>query len=334
MPILCDNMMNSVLDFIPNDTSYLNNFQLSCKLFKSIIQPRLDEIYWRTLEKILGKKNCEGLKNNTLKNFYWSIAAEDYCGKKILYLFDALKKNTSIVSIDFDPGDNSLSLEVAEKLGELLKTNTTITSLKFSYHWYSFCDTYISEALKVNKTLKTLCFWGTEIYDAEAMSDMLKVNTTLEELEISEQEYDSWHWYLLAPGLKANKTLKTLKLWSVWFDEDGLSDITEVIKHNTSITYLDLSSNYNIDDDLIKYIADMIRGNSTLKELYLRSIKITDKGAMCLHDALIENNTLETISFCSIDEECDIDRYSSETLRRLNELSQKKPHLTINTFGV
>ena len=94
---------------------------------------------------------------------------------------------------------------------------------------------------KVNKTLKTLCFWGTEIYDPQAMSDMLKVNTTLEELEISEQECDSWHWYLLAPGLKANKSLKTLKLWSVWFDEDGISNIAYAIKDNShaNLNHLD-----------------------------------------------------------------------------------------------
>lgn len=303
--------MNNILDFIPDNSRYLNNFQQSCKLFKSTVQSRLDDIFWTTLEEFLGKKNCEGLKNNTLKKLIiprynvwdkrrWARCSPIECSPMHLEcLYSILKQNTYIEEIEFSQG-TGFKYSEDKKVAQILKTNTTWRSIQYSRMYVSvkpFCV-----ALKHNTTLKELSFYGNDwgSMNIYAISQMLKVNSSLESLCLSESGVDNNGLKLLASALKENSSLKYLGLCTS--DEFGIESIIELakaLKINKSLTSLSLGCNENgFGDDADKIanaMAKMLQYNSTLEYLDLSLGRITGVGVTKLAVGLKNNKSLKDL---------------------------------------
>jgi len=308
MILLCHNLMNNILDFIPNNPRYLNNFSLSCKLFESILQPRIDNKFWDTLVEFLGEENCEGLKNNTLKK----LIIPRYNAMDELHpwvecfpihlecLYSILKKNTSIEDIKYKEGTH-LKYGESKKLAQILKTNTTWRSINFSRIFLDakpFCV-----ALKTNKTLKEITFYGNiwDTMDINNISEMLKVNSSLESLCLNESYgVDDDGVILLASALKVNSSLKYLGLGACnEFGIKSMIELAKALKINKSLTSLDLGCDkdgFGEDaDEIADVMGKMLQYNSTLKELDLSLAKISDIGMTKLAAGLKNNNSLEQL---------------------------------------
>jgi len=95
--------------------------------------------------------------------------------------------------------------------------------------------------------------------------------------------------------LKSNRMLTHLYLSNTHSGEIpfGLNIIlTDWLKNNKSLVYLDLSSNY-IDDTMIDVLSDTIKFNNTLRSIDLSNNSITDRGALKLYQSIKYSNITE-----------------------------------------
>ena len=75
--------------------------------------------------------------------------------------------------------------------------------------------------------------------------------------------------------------------------------VAEILKSNTSVKSVDLHSNPKIGDEGAKALAEALKVNATVKELYLTDCGIGDDGAAALAEALRSNTSLTTLSLAA-----------------------------------
>ncbi|XP_065883961.1 protein NLRC3-like [Dysidea avara] len=132
----------------------------------------------------------------------------------------------------------------------------------------------IINAVKVNRTLKTLIIIHCGIGDARAavISDCITHNTTITQLDLS--------WNLIT--------------------SKGAVDLFKTIQFNTTIQKLDVSHNEicsKLCNDGIIAISDCLKDNTTLHDLCVTTPDISDQASQHLASALRENLSLHTLSF-------------------------------------
>jgi Ran GTPase-activating protein (RanGAP) involved in mRNA processing and transport len=76
--------------------------------------------------------------------------------------------------------------------------------------------------------------------------------------------------------------------------DEGVKYLADAIKANSTLRVIDLKSN-NIGDEGAKYRADAIKVNSMLMHIDLKSNKIGDAGAKCMADVNKRNSILQQI---------------------------------------
>lgn len=386
MPILlCNDLMNYILNFVPNDAVVLNNVQLSCKSFKLNAEPRMYELFWKPIEW-LGKENCEGLRKNTLKKLIIPHNKDEVPQTTIKNLFYILERNTSIKILDLcNLGDMYVYSDI---IGKLIKTNKYLESLNLG-RMIIDVDT-ICDALNSNYTLKklNLCGCVIGITEIDCIAKMLQSNSSLEKLHLYEMDMDDSNGLrLLSNALKLNTSLKVISLGELqnYISEDFI-DLLKSLKSNITLTELDIGCN-NLEDvdsfanciselldvnttlkkinlsncqinhsgvtkiamglmnnktltDLdLRYcksgndgawaIGHLLKHNNTLKNIGLYDNNITDEGVKYIYNGLVENNSLERITF-SPEDYYIYDVINPDTLELLEELVDQKENLTIH----
>ena len=88
--------------------------------------------------------------------------------------------------------------------------------------------------------------------------------------------------------------------------------VAEILKSNTSVTYVDLQNNKGIGDEGAKALAEALKVNATVKELDLMICGIGDDGAAALAEALRSNTSLTKLV---IDYNGGIDEQGKQLLR-------------------
>ena len=116
-----------------------------------------------------------------------------------------------------------------------------------------------------------------------------------------------------------NSTLKKLVLCNNFIDDDGVVNIVDFLKVNTSVSELDLGGN-RIGDIGATHIALALRENTALNTLDLSSNKIELKGFNSLRLGLKNNTTLTKIKL-SVNG-FDIDMFNMEDYLDSNEDSE------------
>ena len=91
-------------------------------------------------------------------------------------------------------------------------------------------------------------------------------------------------------------TNKGLKLQCRNLGDWGADAVAEIVKHNASVTELDLSNN-NIGCDGAKTLAEVLHNNTSVKRLYLCRNTIGDEGAKALLLSLGLNSALSKMQF-------------------------------------
>lgn len=173
----------------------------------------------------------------------------------------------------------------------------------------------ISYHLSLHTTVQKIDLSGNTVGDkgGEFLSRALKVNTTLTDLSLSKNKLGNPGATKIAEGIKESKSLTKLDLSGNEIKLEGAKEIANSIEKNTVIkvvnmkTEIDLSKfrdnvtqeikywDQDIDDNDAAVLAKVLKPNTTLTRLDLRSNVITDDGAKLIEEALKDNNTLKEV---------------------------------------
>eukprot|EP00300_Choanocystis_sp_HF-7_P024032 c25427_g1_i1.p1 GENE.c25427_g1_i1~~c25427_g1_i1.p1 ORF type:complete len:563 (+),score=99.88 c25427_g1_i1:37-1725(+) len=125
---------------------------------------------------------------------------------------------------------------------------------------------------------------------------ILRRNTSLKELSLSESGLGPNGARALADALRANTSLTALVLPDNIIGDEGVHAIAAALQTNNqlAITFLDLRSN-DIGDQGAQQLAAALRVNTTLSTVWLENNRIQDQGAMALLDMLQQNQTLRQL---------------------------------------
>ena len=225
-------------------------------------------------------------------------------------LSEALKTNTTLQSLDLEgeqdesdedgwiadiannkhqQADNKIGAEGISALSEALKTNATLQSLNLeSGQEESDEDGWISDTSnKQNKQADNRI--GAE--GAGALSDALKVNTTLQTLNLkSEQESTDDGQIADIANSKHQQTGNEI-------EAEGARALSEALKTNTTLQSLNLESGQEESDE-DGWISDTANNQNKQADN-----KIGAEGISALSEALKMNTTLQTLNLESEQEE-------------------------------
>ena len=261
------------------------------------------------------------------------------CGA--LALSDALEINTTLTKLDLS--DNDIGPSGARFLSKAIKINASLTTLNLARNKITFeprhggprrprditmlptfCDLGRCTFPEALKKLDEFCIGMDETmddYGLFSLSESLKANTTLANMNLEGNEIDCFATFFLSEFLKTNATLTTLSLGATSLYHFGskclslalrtnrtltslnlsgadvyVQALSEGLKVNAALTSLDLSSN-GIGDSGAKALSDVLLVNATLTKLHLGWSKIGAKGTQYICEALARNNTLTSLDF-------------------------------------
>ena len=178
-------------------------------------------------------------------------------------------------------------------LSECLKEDDTLLELNLSKN--QIFREKIIDAIKVNKTLLKLDASFTKIHDQDYISNCLKINKSLKELNMSENVITSNGAKQIATAIRINTTLEKLDLSCNRISNDGVSFISDGLKKNNSLQELNISRN-EITSEGAQYIAEAIQVNTTLEKINVSCNAISDNGAAAISYSLQFNNSLQELN--------------------------------------
>ena len=229
-------------------------------------------------------------------------------------------ENSSLKLLDIS--NNQISDEGATAIAECLKYNNTLQNLNISYNKINNDGIVkIVNAMNKNTTLQKIDISYNELSDCEAISDCLKINSTLLELTVSMPKGlkhlwvamitlnrrdeiidvsgnkigDSEELVALVLAMLHNNTI-TRKLDISWnrLSDSGVVAIDDCLKHNNDLWEINISHN-NITDKGAAIIAQTIRFNTAIKLLNISHNNISNNGALAISQCLKCNKSLEEL---------------------------------------
>lgn len=230
----------------------------------------------RSIAEILEGKFL--LDVSALKTIDLEFAGQGYANKdmdtvprkSVLNIANALKKNTTVESVDLSL--NRLTVEEVKAIAEALKVNNTLKDLN----------------LKNNNI-------GAE--GAQAIAEALKENTTLEDLNLGRNNIDLKGVQAIAEALKENAALRKLNLKDNPLWRFGcVQALAEALRVNNTLRKLNLRED-NIGVKSMKLIVEALKVNFTLISIKLRSKdssganEIDPEDVQAIVEVLIRNST-------------------------------------------
>ena len=187
--------------------------------------------------------------------------------------------------------------QVAKVLGQSLKKNRNLEILElFQNNIEDAGATALGEAMEVNKTLLFLGLGHNHIgsIGAKALSEGLKNNTTLKELLLHKNNLEHEGVEALSQRFMKNCHLEKLQLSSNKIDDsDATILFPSLTSKNQKLMVLNVGNNL-IGERSVNFIGEMLKTNTSLKELLLNSNRI--KNIEPLTEALYINTTLTTLN--------------------------------------
>jgi len=180
-----------------------------------------------------------------------------------------------------------LGMRGSDLFADALKTNTTLKYLNLSGNLISekYTKKY-AEALESNTTLEEFVFgWNDFFSPIEILDRMIQGFDDRNQIQLNTQAFAKW--------LATTKTLKSLHLESVWLGDAGALILAEGLKHNTSLTHLDLMQNKIGHKGLIA-IAQALDKHPNFKSLEVHLNQVTKTSFNSLNLLLKHNLNLQT----------------------------------------
>jgi hypothetical protein len=185
-----------------------------------------------------------------------------------------------------------------EALVRLHAQDATLASFSLPIGWVGAIGetgvASLAAALRVNRTLTTLCLNWIGDSGAAALAGALGVNRTLTSLSLAYGSFGAVGAVALAGALHVNTTLTSLSLGWDEIGDKGAESLTAALCVNSTLTRL-LLAGCGIGDSGAVSMADALRVNHTITSLGLLHNSIGDAGAALLADALHHNNTLTSL---------------------------------------
>jgi hypothetical protein len=166
---------------------------------------------------------------------------------------DALLVNTTVTHVLVDAA--RLTTTGAEAVAKLLRETKSLKTFDF----FGGADDEVSEGnvvavvaagLAVNTSVTTTAIqWldsieGTDSVEGiEALSDALKVNTVLTDVDLSDANFGCAGAKLLAAALSDNKSVKEIRLFANGIEDAGAKALADMLQLNTTLVDLDLEDN-------------------------------------------------------------------------------------------
>ncbi|XP_068725741.1 protein NLRC3-like [Montipora capricornis] len=185
----------------------------------------------------------------------------------------------------------NLQSKLLQTFGQNFLVKDLAGDIRF-HHVNLFC-----EILKVNTCLTTLNLSEFKINTAgaEFLSEALKVNTCLTTLNLGWNEIGTAGAEFLSEALKVNTCLTTLDLTMTDIGYPGAESLSEALKVNTCLTSLDLCCN-DIYATGAEFLSEALKVNTCLTTLNLVQNEIGTAGAEFLSEALKVNTCLTTLN--------------------------------------
>jgi Ran GTPase-activating protein (RanGAP) involved in mRNA processing and transport len=239
--------------------------------------------------------------NDTLEELDISHACNEMGCASIQIFGLALAANTSLKRMNIDSCE--IGVLGARSIAAALEDNFVLEELSMNNNEIMCAGAeMLGEALSSNSSLKKLwvqgCEMGCENCDSGmlAFSVALKLNNTLQELDMSDNNIGCSGVELIGKGLASNKTLVKLGLRDCTMGCEscgrGSRALSKGLMTNATLEKLDVSGS-SLSLAGTRDFAGMLAVNSTLKMLDLDGCGIVAKGSRALVKAMEINASLE-----------------------------------------
>jgi len=201
---LCEDVLLHILKFIPNKSTYLSNFQLVCKEYKQVLQERLDKVYWKKVEKLVGKDNTNTNKMKQGSAFTGEVVLykNQIDAKGYKHLAPALAKMTSLKKLYL--GGNQIDVKGCKHLAPALAKMTALKQLNLGGNKIDAkgCE-HLAPAFAKMTSLKKLYLYNNKI-DAKGCEHLAAAfvkMTSLKKLYLGGNQIDAKGCKHLTPAL-------------------------------------------------------------------------------------------------------------------------------------
>lgn len=241
-------------------------------------------------------------QNSTLKTI---ILSHNFALKRkgLEHILHALLTNSSIEHLGLSLSD--VNQKARTLVCELLRTKSRLRHLEFTDRDLSEHDecANLFRSLQANSSLEVLNL-SSSIHFRPSMRpkftafDELRSNTSLRELGLSSCSITGTHLDSLCEMLRVNSVLKQLDMsTNLCLDLASLKTLCLALTCNRSIQELILKGNA-IDDEGMVFVCDMLQKNTTMLQIDLSENKIGNRGAALMGGALRFNSHLQMLNLC------------------------------------
>ena len=207
-------------------------------------------------------------------------------------ILQALKGTSNLKILDLI--NNNMSGRVVDDLADVIKCNTCLEELHLYNNNLQLSAVEILQELKRISSLKKLDLNSNTLSEkvANDLADVIKSNTCLEELHLENNNLQSSAIVILK-SLKLTTNLRKLNLNGNNISKKVVHDLAEVIKHNTCLEELYLGGN-NLQPSAV-IVLHALKGISSLRKLSLNSNNMSEKVVDDLADVIKNNTCLEEL---------------------------------------
>ena len=254
--------------------------------------------------------------NNTLTLLF--IEVPFFGDQFIVSLANLLRVNKTLTTVKCMTND-FVSAHNVQQLADSLMVNKTVNYLMFGGNaWGNDAVRILAGYMKRSESLSSLHLNCSDIGDAgaTALAEVLRTNTTLNCLGLyNNPGIGNPSVISLCEALKVNTTLSSLDLSRTGISDAGVLSLEEVLKTNASSLTSLLLSDIKISHQSLKSIAEVLRVNSTLKDLEFEGNKVGVGGTKLIAESLKANTTLKLLSLSRNNIKAKCGRLFSDSLK-------------------
>ena len=254
--------------------------------------------------------------NSTLAHLY--IMVPFFGDQFIVSLANILRVNKTLTLVHFMT-NGFVSAHTVQQLADSLMVNKTLNYLMLRGNaWGNDAVRILAGYMKRSESLSSLDLNYSDIGDAgaTALAEVLRTNTTLNSLGLCNNPgIGNPSVMSLCEALKVNTTLSSLDLSGTGISDAGVLSLVEVLKTNTSSLTSLLLSDIKISHQSLKSIAEVLRVNSTLKDLKFEGNKVGVGGTKLIAESLKANTTLKLLSLSRNNIKAKCGRLFSDSLK-------------------
>ena len=254
--------------------------------------------------------------NSTLAHLY--IWVPFFGDQFIVSLANILRVNKTLTLVHFMT-NGIVSAHGVQQLADSLMDSKTLNDLLLSGNaWGNDTVRILAGYLKRSVSLSSFHLIASDIGDAgaTALAEVLRTNTTLKSMDLQKNPgIGNPSVMSLCEALKVNTTLSSLDLSGTGISDAGVLSLVEVLKTNTSSLTSLLLSDIKISHQSLKSIAEVLRVNSTLKDLTFKGNKVGVGGTKLIAESLKANTTLKLLSLSRNNIKAKCGRLFSDSLK-------------------